>query len=385
MNSIEIKRSAKWLPVVLFLLMSCTRSNDKEGIRIIKSVSYELNTTKDVGILSSKGLSQLDSVFFSDGTIAICQVGYAPSNTLTELKDPYGQLLATISSASEAQGQVWVHNHDSLGRLTNLLLFYYTDLDEYDKERYKEWFGDGLESFRNMQDLFDYANPDTSKYMQINIEYDTDGDAVRTYMVHKTSKIEAPEGYKLVVSQDKCPNFWASDIDGAQYVYTVDMMPKDTSREEYTRFRYYDFKPVIEENYENGQIVRAVLYPSGNEYGGSKITVSMKVEGNTHVYTTRIAGDRNINCRYWEKGLLVKEQEISPYGTVYRESIYSYSLPSTLVKRVDYKINFKNKNTLEFEKSSELTLSSMGQEHDEMKLLKIYPDYWCDYYNGDEY
>ena len=185
---------------------------------IVDSIGYNIHDHADR--LQGTNLLEYDSLIFSDGSIAVYRLANAPLNSLTEYRDQNGRLMATISRASECDGQVMIRRYDDRGRLLHLVVGYET-LDVDDDETNDYWMGNGAVSpylaFRQRMDKLDYAHPDTARYVQYDMTYNDDGDVVKVTKALSAEVIEATEGYKLDVSAEPCNSFWESDLDGGVY------------------------------------------------------------------------------------------------------------------------------------------------------------------------
>lgn len=335
-------------------------------VKAIKQVHYDYNDSTRL----SQDLKYLeyDSVVFSDGSYATYRLQYAPQNSLYEFFDKKGRIIATIAQASECFAQVIVYKYDDNNRLTHFLSF----RNNFEKN-YFDWYGSpdtlDYETFRNKIDSVDFNAPDTARYHYTSIEYNEDGNAIKTRNINTGETIEAPEKYMLDVSVDQCQAFWASDLDGGRYVYKVCIKPQDTNAKNYTLFRYANFKPTLEENYENGVRIRAVVYPHHAYSDSHKWIKTLTSQDGNNIYTSYIENSQDTLKTVWRNHYLRHRQKVSMYGTILEQDTYLYALPSSQVKVIHEKIDYAS---MKLKKVSEslTTISQIEKEDDEMKLLK---------------
>lgn len=360
------------------LMIACTGN---KRVKTIKQVHYDYNDS----IRQAQDLKYLeyDSVVFSDGSYATYRLQYAPQNSLYEFFDKKGRIIATIAQASECYPQVIVYKYDDNNRLTHFLSFW-----NHFEKNYLDWYGASdtinYETFRNKIDSVDFNAPDTARYDYTSIEYYNTGIAIRTRHINTGEIIEAPERYMLDVSVDQCPPFWASDLDGGRYVYKVCIKPQDTNAKNYTLFRYANFKPALEENYENGVRIRAVVYPHQSYSDRHKWIKTLTSQNGNNIYTSHIENSQDTLKTVWRNHYLRHMQKVSMYGTVLEQDTYIYALPSSQVKVIHEKIDFAS---MKLKKVSEslTTISQIGMEDDEMKLLKNCVDWENVYSTNDIY
>lgn len=363
--------------VLAGLLAACTGDG---RIRITEHICYG-NGDSLVRVQELQCL-QYDSVMFSDGSYATYRLQYAPQNSLYEFIDREGRTVATIAQASECFVQVIVYGYDGSGRLSHLLTFY-----DDDEGLSRDWFGNSetfdFEVFRNKVDSVDFATPDTARYEYTAIEYNEAGEAVKASHLNTGRVIEAPDGYVLDVSVDKCIIFWASDLIGGHYIFKVCVRPQDAHARDYTLFRYADFRPTIEWNYKEGVRVRAVVYPNSSYDGCRKTTKTFATQGGNSIYTQFSEGAADTLKTIWRNRHLMCKQNISQFGTLLEQYTYQYALPSSQVKVIHEKLDY---GSMKMRKVSEsfTTVSKLGREEDEMMLMDDCLFYWDNVYSEDE-
>ena len=98
----------------VMLMCSCTRNS----INVVYNFNMDF-TSEEL----PSGLSEYDSTVFSDGSVAVYRCGYSPLNSAMDMKDAYGRLLATYSSASETSGQYLVYDYDESGVIKRIIEF----------------------------------------------------------------------------------------------------------------------------------------------------------------------------------------------------------------------------------------------------------------------
>ena len=379
-------RIGLWAAAVLVLSVagSCKRAANVAGsLDIVDSIGYNIHDHADR--LQGTNLLEYDSLRVSDGSIAFYRLANAPLNSLTEYRDQNGRLMATISRASECDGQVMIRRYDDRGRLLHLVVGYET-LDVDDDEKNDYWMGNGAVSpylaFRQRMDELDYAHPDTARYVQYDLTFNDDGDVVKVTKALSSEVIEAPEGYKLDVSAEPCNSFWESDLDGGVYVFKVAVRPVKPDQPEYTIMRYADFVPAIEQNFRNGILERIVMYPEPSYPDSKRMVVTREDKGNSHLYTCKIDGDNQSYQTEWRDGLKRYKQTVSPYGTVLKRTSYEYSLPSTRVKAVFEVIDYET-GKLKTDKVEFVEQVDLGAETDEMDLMRTVW-IWGNVYDSDD-
>lgn len=379
-------RIGLWASAVLVLSVagSCKRAANVAGsLDIVDSIGYNIHDHADR--LQGTNLLEYDSLIFSDGSIAVYRLANAPLNSQTEYRDQNGRLMATISRASECDGQVMIRRYDDRGRLLHLVVGYET-LDVDDDETNDYWMGNGAVSpylaFRQRMDKLDYAHPDTARYVQYDMTYNDDGDVVKVTKALSAEVIEAPEGYKLDVSAEPCNSFWESDLDGGVYVFKVAVRPVKPDQPEYTIMRYADFVPAIEQNFRNGILERIVMYPEPSYPDSKRMVVTREDKGNSHLYTSKFDGNDQSYQTEWRDGLKRYEQTVSQYGTVLKKTTYEYNLPSTRVKAVFEVIDYAT-GKLKTDKVEFVEQVDLGTETEEMDLIQG-GWIWINAYDSDD-
>ena len=321
----RIKHPLSILTTALMLATACS-PREELSVAYIKQLQNMTGCTKaEEAMMSGNGLIEYDSVRFSDGSYAIHRLRYSPQNSLTEFFDSNGRTIATVARASECYAQTLVYGYDAESRLTHLL-------------RYKSEVFDGLEpdsmsygrneegylAFRQMIADIDYARPDTARYEQTNIEYDSDGNATKAYVTHGNDSITAPSGYKLEVAVKPCLSFWQSDLNGGFYILHITLQPKKRGKGEYRVCRFADFIPSVESYYRNGYIIKTVWHHDPDIESDDNDLVFCPVrEGALNVYTTTRT-DGSKHQRAYSNGRLAYMQTISKYGTVLKKESYSF-------------------------------------------------------------
>lgn len=337
-------------------------------------------TNKEDSLIMSGRWIEYDSVRFSDGSYAVHRLQYGPQNSLTEFFDKKGRTIATVARASECYAQTLVYNYDKEGRLAHLIQYkseifesVFTDSASYERD-IKGYLG-----FRQMIANIDYENPDTAKYLQTNIEYNKEGDAVKTYIVYGSDSIVAPSGYKLIVEVKPCQNFWQSDLNGGFYIFHVTMKPQSKDNSEYRICRFADYMPSMESYYRNGHIVKTVWH---------RDPYIAPADGKDLIFIPIRMGDMNIYSITWEdgskheraykNGLLAYIQEFSKYGTVLKKESYSF-LPNNKVKVAVESIDYKTK-TLKNHSVFMRDVDNIDMYYEDMNVIS--GDYrWENYYN----
>lgn len=363
--------------VLAGLLTACTGDG---RIRIVEHICCAY----DDSLVRARELncSQYDSVMFSDGSYATYRLQYGPQNSLYEFIDKEGRIVATIAQASECSAQVIVYGYDGAGRLSHLLTFY-----DDDEGLFRDWFGNSetfdFEVFRNKVDSVDFATPDTARYEYTAIEYNEAGEAVKASHLNTGRVIEAPDGYVLDVSVDKCINFWANDLIGGYYIFKVCVRPQDAHARDYTLFRYADFRPTIELNYKEGVRARAVVYPNPCHPDEIKRTTVYATQDGNNTYAWVFENVTDTFKTVWRNRHLICEQVISQYGTLLEQYTYQYALPSSQVKIIQEQIDY---GSMKMRKVSEsfTTVSELGREEDEMMLMGDCFSSWGNVYSEDE-
>lgn len=235
-----MKRSAFIIGFIWGVLFF-TSCNEHKSLTI--TYFQQVNILNDSLRLLTDGI-EYDSVRFSDGSYAVHRMGIAPMNTLTEFFDNKGRSIATIARASECYAQAWAYDYDEEGKLIHLVCFKHEMFDGLDRDSfYYERDSIGYLGFRQLIADLDYENPDTAKYEQINIDYDSHGSAVKTYKVYSQDRIEAKANEKLNISVRQCDGFWTDDLNGGCYEYWVTVAPRDLGEEKYKIKTFVNFTP----------------------------------------------------------------------------------------------------------------------------------------------
>lgn len=329
--------------------------------------------------LRGTGLSEYDSIRFSDGSWAVYRLRYSPQNSLVAFFHADGRPMATWSQASECLPQYQVYGYDEKGRLAHLITLNNGDIED-EETKYKDWFAPDSTiflTFRNRINAIDYARPDTSAYRQMNIIYDDEGDVVEVCTVPGGERIVAPERYKLHVKVQPCWTFWGSDIRGGLFVVKCAMQPKDPEMKTYVKKHYFDGVLALEESYNEGRLVKAVMYPEPS-WSDSVVTIKeFQQEGPEHIYITRFSDTPETVRAVWKNGVLKNRQRISPYGTVLSQTSYLYHPHSEEVTEKEERIDYRTKQLVS-KGVRVVSRSELGKERDEMDLLEQ-SFYWENY------
>lgn len=383
MTGILLLKMKKYSAFVICSMMSLAacQQNGSQGIRVVDSIHYDTSSGEQY---LPEGFIEYDSVRFSDGSCVTYRMQEAPMNSLTEFVDAEGRTIATLSQASECDPQVIIYRYRSDGQLASLLYFDEpVELQGGMQENYRDWFGDEAgkdfyETFRHRIDSMDYDHPDTVLYHSVILSYDDEGKARKAMDTRTGRTIEAPDGYWLDAEVTPAAYFWMSDLRGGRYFFKVCVCPEEPWPAEYTLMRYADFIPAQEETYKDGVLTRVVMFPS-TENGGryQEIRTRETRDGQT-IYKRTYCYQPDTLKRIWRDGRLVREQSISPYGTVLEQKDYDYSIPSSQVRAMTMKLDYASR---QLKRAGEFvtTLEEIGTEDDEMRPMKDEID-WCNVY-----
>lgn len=371
----------RYILSVLGMVMVVVTSCHREAISITYFKQLQSVDGKDIkedSLILPSGCIEYDTVRFSDGSYAVHRLKNGPQNRLAEFFDQKGRTIATIARASECFAQTLVYGYDEKGRLIHLIeykgeIFDGLDPDSASFERTQE----GYLGFRQMIANIDYQHPDTAQYLQTNIEYDEEGNAVKAYRVYGKDSIVAPSGYKLTVAVKPCLSFWQSDLHGGFYIFHVTMEPKRKDLPKYKVCRFADYMPSMESEYRNGYIVKTVWHHDSYTDAKDKDLTFIPIRnGEMNVYSITW-DDGSIHQRAYKKGLLAYEQVISKYGTVLKKKSYSF-VAGNKAKVVDEVIDYKTK-TLQLQDVSVIDVPNMEKYHEDMHVVNEYFR-WENYY-----
>ena len=133
--------------------------------------------------------------------------------------------------------------------------------------------------------------------------------------------------------------------------------------------------PAQEETYKDGVMTRVVMFPS-TENGGryQEIRTRETRDGQT-IYKRTYCYQPDTLKRIWRDGRLVREQSISPYGTVLEQNDYEYALPSSLVRVTREKLDYASRRLKRVGEDT-TTLEEIGTEDDEMRPMKDEIDWY---------
>lgn len=370
---------------VSFLSMNC--SNSKEQLTIVEHVHYDYTDGNEVVkdfLYQMGGMCEYDSIIFSDGSWAIYKCQSAPMNSLLEIFDKEGHLIATESHASECYPQYVVYNYDSKDRLSNLIVAVGDDFPNISEDK--------ILAFRQQITDIDYSRPDTAQYNQINIEYNAESDVTKVYKMWTNEEIVALPGYVLRISMEPCARFWESDISGGMYILKVLMLPENTESSDFYLSYYADFNPTFQQKYANGVWVKSILYsnPSDIDHHVNKETMEFEEDGDKHIYTWSSEDDKNMHQIIWKNQLPYMEQVISPYQTILKQLEYIYDKTLTNVEVVHKEYNFQKKvletcdtESLSVKEMISILRSDHQHEDDLMNLLLRNFD-WDDIYTWED-
>ena len=371
---------------VSFLSMNC--SNSKEQLTIVEHIHYDYSEENEAVINflhQLGGMCEYDSIIFSDGSWAIYKCKSAPMNSLLEIFDKEGRLLATESQTSECYPQYVVYNYDPKDRLTNLIVSVVADFPDIIRAENK------ILAFRQQITDIDYSNPDTARYEQINIKYNAEGDVTKVYKMWQNEEIVALQGYVLRISMEPCASFWESDLDGGEYIFKVVMHPKNTELTDFYVSYYADFYPTFQQKFEDDVWVKSILYPNPSYVEHvAKEMMEFEEDGDKHIYTWSSENEEKQYRTIWKKQLPYMEQVVSPYQTVLKQIEYNYDKSLTDVEVVHKEYNYQKKN-LEIRDTESLGVKEMmnilksehSHENDLMNMLLR--DYeWDDIYTWED-
>lgn len=316
----------------LLLTVACSEK-PKIGITDLEHT----DTLQDSDCIEKTGFVSYDSVTFSDQSYALSMLKYAPQNWLVKYINKDGQLIGTVSAASETTSQHLVYGYDDEGRLKYLLYFDYkrepSDADERCDSAYQH--------FRLAIDSINFSKPDTSRHQLVEIKYRRNGDAYEVGNYAEGKVIKAPEGYKLNVSVKPGAVFWTSDLDGGYFYLMVDVVPvKDDGH--YFIKRFVDLCPTIEEHYLHGRRIKAIGYPNPAYPKDVRTTTTYRRENGMNIYEIQKANSTDTQISIWKEGLPQVIFTRSKWGTLRSETRYVY-LPSGEVKKLERGFDFKEK------------------------------------------
>ncbi|MBQ8606857.1 MAG: hypothetical protein IJ417_01510, partial [Bacteroidaceae bacterium] len=334
--------------------MNC--SNSKEQLTIVEHIHYDYSEENEAVINflhQLGGMCEYDSIIFSDGSWAIYKCKSAPMNSLLEIFDKEGRLLATESQTSECYPQYVVYNYDPKDRLTNLIVSVVADFPDIIRAENK------ILAFRQQITDIDYSNPDTARYEQINIKYNAEGDVTKVYKMWQNEEIVALQGYVLRISMEPCASFWESDLDGGEYIFKVVMHPKNTELTDFYVSYYADFYPTFQQKFEDDVWVKSILYPNPSYVEHvAKEMMEFEEDGDKHIYTWSSENEEKQYRTIWKKQLPYMEQVVSPYQTVLKQIEYNYDKSLTDVEVVHKEYNYQKKN-LEIRDTESLSVKEM--------------------------
>ena len=368
---LKMKKYSAFLICSMMSLAAC-QQNGSQGIRVVDSIHYDTSSGEQY---LPEGFIEYDSVRFSDGSYVTYRMQEAPMNSLTEFVDAEGRTIATLSQASECEPQVIIYRYRSDGQLAGLLYFDEpVELQGGMQENYRDWFGeevgkDFYEAFRLRIETMDYDHPDSVLYHSVSLSYDDEGKARKATDTRTGRTIEAPDGYWLDAEVTPAAYFWMSDLRGGRYFFKVCVCPEEPWPVEYTLMRYADFIPAQEETYKDGVLTRVVLYPStedGDMYQEMRTRESR--DGQT-IYKKTFCHQPDTLKRIWHEGRLVREQTISPYGTILEQTDYEYALPASIVRVTREKLDYASRQMRRVEEFT-TSLEEMDDEDDEMRPMK---------------
>ena len=383
MTGILLLKMKKYSAFVIcgMMSMAACQQNGSQGIRVVDSIHYDTSSGEQY---LPEGFIEYDSVRFSDGSYVTYRMQEAPMNRLTEFVDAEGRTIATLSQASECDPQVIIYRYRSDGQLASLLYFDEpVELQGGMQENYRDWMGDEAgkdfyETFRHRIETMDYDHPDSVLYHSVILSYDDYGCARKAMDTRTGRTIEAPDGYWLDVEVTPAAYFWMSDLRGGRYFFKVCVCPGEPLPVEYTLMRYADFIPAQEETYKDGVLTKVVMYPSTEDEGSYQEMRTCETRDGQTVYKRTYCHQPDTLKRIWHDGRLVREQSISPYGTVLEQKDYDYSIPSSQVRAMTMKLDYASR---QLKRVGEFvtTLEEIGTEDDEMRPMKDEID-WCNVY-----
>lgn len=359
--------------VVSLLLLTAACS---QGTKLEITNKEHTDIHEDSNCQEKTGFIDYDSVTYSDGSYAVSVLNYAPQNWLVRYVSKDGKLLATISSASETCPQRLVYGYDDEGRLKYLL--------QFDVKRGPDTLDERRDSaylhFRLAIDSIDFSEPDTSRHKVAEIMYGNEGYAYEIADRASGKKITAPTGYKLNVSVDPCAAFWSSDLDGGFYYLKVDVVPVNKDNGNYTKKRFVDFVPMMEEYYQGGQRVKIVCYPNPSYDDDVKTTISFKQENGANIYSRLKGNSTDTLISTWKGGRLQNEIIRSKWGTVLNVKRYYY-LPFGKVKREERQYDFKEKK---MKPTVEKTIKITDLPSEENYINPLKNSFWMNFYDEND-
>lgn len=356
---------------LLLLTAACS-----QGTKLEITNKEHTDIHEDSNCQEKTGFIDYDSVTYSDGSYAVSGVKYAPQNWLVRYVSKDGKLLATISSASETCPQRLVYGYDDEGRLKYLL--------QFDVKRGPDTLDERRDSaylhFRLAIDSIDFNEPDTSRHKLAEIKYGNEGYAYEVEDRASGKKITAPTGYKLNVSVEPCAAFWSSDLDGGFYYLKVDVVPVNKDNGNYTKKRFVDFVPMMEEYYHGGQRVKIVCYPNPSYDDDVKTTISFKQENGANIYSRLKGNSTDTLISTWKGGRLQNEIIRSKWGTVLNVKRYYY-LPFGKVKREERQYDFKEKK---MKPTVEKTIKITDLPSEENYINPLKNSFWMNFYDEND-
>lgn len=356
---------------LLLLTAACS-----QGTKLEITNKEHTDIHEDSNCQEKTGFIDYDSVTYSDGSYAVSVLNYAPQNWLVRYVSKDGKLLATISSASETCPQRLVYGYDDEGRLKYLLQFdVKRGLDTLDERRDSAYL-----HFRLAIDSIDFNEPDTSRHKLAEIKYGNEGYAYEVEDRASGKKITAPTGYKLNVSVEPCAAFWSSDLDGGFYYLKVDVVPVNKDNGNYTKKRFVDFVPMMEEYYHGGQRVKIVCYPNPSYDDDVKTTISFKQENGANIYSRLKGNSTDTLISTWKGGRLQNEIIRSKWGTVLNVKRYYY-LPFGKVKREERQYDFKEKK---MKPTVEKTIKITDLPSEENYINPLKNSFWMNFYDEND-
>lgn len=356
---------------LLLLTAACS-----QGTKLEITNKEHTDIHEDSNCQEKTGFIDYDSVTYSDGSYAVSVLNYAPQNWLVRYVSKDGKLLATISSASETCPQRLVYGYDDEGRLKYLL--------QFDVKRGPDTLDERRDSaylhFRLAIDSIDFNEPDTSRHKLAEIKYGNEGYAYEVEDRASGKKITAPTGYKLNVSVEPCAAFWSSDLDGGFYYLKVDVVPVNKDNGNYTKKRFVDFVPMMEEYYHGGQRVKIVCYPNPSYDDDVKTTISFKQENGANIYSRLKGNSTDTLISTWKGGRLQNEIIRSKWGTVLNVKRYYY-LPFGKVKREERQYDFKEKK---MKPTVEKTIKITDLPSEENYINPLKNSFWMNFYDEND-
>ena len=339
----------------VMLMCSCTRNS----INVVYNFNMDF-TSEEL----PSGLSEYDSTVFSDGSVAVYRCGYSPLNSAMDMKDAYGRLLATYSSASETSGQYLVYDYDESGVIKRIIEFgdESDDLHEIQlwMSRHDDYYYLDVHKLRNRIERLDEIDFSSDFYNVYEFFYDEDGNIESVYENGCVS-VEADGGCKLVYETVPCPSFWESDINGGHYYINIKQIVGKSGMKNYIERKYQHMILQHETDYVYSKPVQMRLYNTNGQYIK---TVFATIDSGMNVYTHFYAGLPERKVEYWKEGKKLKEETVSIYGTVLVRKNYSY-LSNGDVSVTKYTIDFDNRKM----NQKSVYLVKRDEMHDEYFIM----------------